>query len=55
VWHLADLLLWLEGKGTYQLEQRVVEIAKATMQINLAKQALQLLPRVQREVRTLVA
>jgi len=25
------------------------------MQINLAKQALQLLPRVQREVRTLVA
>jgi hypothetical protein len=55
VWHLADLLLWLEGKGTYALEQAVIEMAQATKQINLAKQALQLVPRVQREVRALVA
>lgn len=55
VWHLADVLHWLKAKGTYQLEQGMLDVAKATMQINLAKEASQLVPRVQREVRALVA
>jgi len=54
VWHLADVLSWLKTKGSYTLEQGILDIAKATMQINLAKEGLQLVPRVQREVRAFV-
>ena len=55
VWHLADVLSWLQTKGGYLLTPAVIEIAATTMQINLAKQALQIAPQVQREVQTLVA
>ncbi len=55
VWHLADVLSWLMAKGAYKLEQSVFDVAIATMQINLAKQAQQIAPRVRRELRALVA
>jgi len=55
VWHLAEVLHWLKAKGNYQFEQGVLDVAKAAMQINLAKEVLQLVPRVQREVRVLLA
>jgi predicted DNA-binding transcriptional regulator AlpA len=55
VWHLAEVLSWLQAKGGYELEQSVVDVAAAAMQINLAKEARQMTPRVQREVRALVA
>ena len=54
VWHLADILAWLQAKG-YNLEQRLVDIASTAMQINLAKAVRQMAPRMQREVRMLVA
>ena len=55
VWHLTDVLSWLQAKGGYLLTPAVVEIAATTMQINLAKEALQIAPQVQREVQALVA
>ena len=55
IWHLADVLSWLQAKGSYTLEQSVLEVAVATMQINLVKETRQLTPRVQREIRALVA
>lgn len=55
VWHLADVLSWLQAKGSYKLEQAVIEVAVTTMQINLAKEARQMTPRVQREIRAFVA
>lgn len=55
VWHLADVLSWLQAKGGYLLTPAVIEIAATTMQINLAKEALQIAPQVQREVQALVA
>jgi hypothetical protein len=54
-WHLAPVLQWLQGKGTYGIDQRLLDVAHIAMQINLAKEAGQLEPRVQREVRALVA
>ena len=54
VWHLADVLSWLQAKGGYLLTPATIEIAATTMQINLAKEALQIAPYVQREVQTLV-
>ncbi|MFC0398117.1 helix-turn-helix transcriptional regulator [Paraburkholderia rhizosphaerae] len=55
VWHLADILAWLQAKGHYNLEQSLVEVASTAMQINLAKEVRQMTPRMQREVRMLVA
>ena len=55
VWHLADILSWLQARGTHPLEQGVLDVAETAMQINLARQARQISPRVRREVRTLVA
>lgn len=55
VWHLADVLLWLQGRGSYKLEQSMLEVAIATRQVNLVKESRQLTPRAQREVRALVA
>lgn len=55
VWHLADVLTWLQAKGAYKLEQAIVEVAKTAKQINLAKEAGQLAPEMQRTLKTLVA
>lgn len=55
VWHLAPVLTWLEERGNYLIEQTVLEVASVAMQVNLAKEAEQLIPRVRREVRMLVA
>jgi predicted DNA-binding transcriptional regulator AlpA len=55
VWHLAEVLSWLKGKGGYELERSVVDVAAAAMQINLAKEARQITLRRQRELRELVA
>ena len=54
VWHLSDVLVWLDGRGAYQLEQAVVDVAHTAMQVNLAKQALALAPRIRREVRAFI-
>lgn len=55
IWHLAEILLWLKGKGSYQFEERLVEIASINMQVNLAREANNLEPRIQREMHALVA
>lgn len=55
VWHLANVLSWLQAKGDYPIDRSTVEVAAAVMQINLAKESRQLLSRVQREVGELVA
>lgn len=55
VWHLAPVLMWLEERGNYLVEQTVLEVARVAMQVNLAKEAKQLIPRVRRELRVLVA
>ncbi|MFC3940372.1 DNA-binding protein [Pseudomonas gingeri NCPPB 3146 = LMG 5327] len=41
VWHLAEVLDWLEGRG-YDLEPRVIETAHAARQVNLVKAASKL-------------
>ena len=55
IWHLADILTWLQDKGSYELKAELHEIAAAAMQVNLAKAVRQVLPRVQQQVSGLVA
>ena len=37
IWHLADVLAWLEEEAGYALERRLRETARATMDVNLAR------------------
>ncbi len=57
VWHLAEVMAWLQARGTYKVEAAVLEVALTAMQVNLAKEVevRQLRPKVRRELRTLFA
>ncbi len=55
VWHLADVLAWLEKRGNKQLPASVFEVARTTKQINLAKQLQQLAPMFGQSVEALLS
>ncbi|KVL16471.1 MULTISPECIES: helix-turn-helix transcriptional regulator [Burkholderia] len=38
IWHLADVLAWLQTKGSYSLAQAMLEVAQVAMQVNIAKE-----------------
>ena len=38
IWHLADVLAWLQAKGSYSLAKDVFEVARAALQVNVAKE-----------------
>ncbi len=38
LWHLADVLTWLDARGSYNLDRGIVSVAQAAMQINIAKE-----------------
>lgn len=54
LWHLWEVLLWLSGKG-YEIEQRLMDVAAAAMQVNLARSAGNIVPTMERRLRKLVA
>lgn len=37
IWHLAEVLAWLEAKRGYVLERDMLEVAKVVLQVNLAR------------------
>ncbi|VVN84626.1 helix-turn-helix transcriptional regulator [Pseudomonas fluorescens] len=39
VWHLAEVLSWLDAKGGYNVEQPVIEVARIAQSVNLAKES----------------
>ena len=39
IWRLTQVLSWLQAKGGYALQDSLVELAQATMQVNLARDA----------------
>lgn len=41
VWHLADILSWLDAKGNYSFERSILEVAKTAMLLNFAKESRQ--------------
>lgn len=36
LWHLADVLAWMQSRGTYPVAEPVLELAFAAMRINVA-------------------
>jgi hypothetical protein len=39
VWHLAEVLSWLDAKGGYSLEQPVIDVARIAQSVNLVKES----------------
>lgn len=42
IWHLADILAWLEAKGGYVLPAAIREIAQVALDLNLARESRRL-------------
>ena len=38
IWHLADVLAWLQAKGGYPMDQDVLEVARVALRVNVAKE-----------------
>ena len=55
IWHLAEVLAWLEAKGGYAVERDVMEIASAALEVNLAKEARRLPSTTVRDLGLLIA
>ena len=54
IWHLADVLAWLESKGSYAFEPAILEVARAALRVNVAKEGRRLPRSVSRELEGLV-
>ena len=38
IWHLADVLSWMQTRGTYSFAQSVLDVALIAMRVNVAKE-----------------
>ena len=54
IWHLADVLAWLESKGSNAFEPAILEVARAALRVNVAKEGRRLPRSVSRELEGLV-
>ena len=54
IWHLADVLVWLQAKGSYSLALEVLEVARAALQVNVAKEGRRLSRSASKELEALV-
>lgn len=54
IWHLADVLAWLQAKGSYSLAKDVLDVARVALQVNLAKEGRRLPRSASKELQALV-
>lgn len=54
IWHLADILVWLQAKGGYALTQSVCDVARQALHINLAREGQRLPPAAAKELQALL-
>lgn len=54
IWHLADVLAWLQVKGSYSLALDVLEVARAALKVNVAKEGRRLSRSASKELDALV-
>lgn len=54
IWHLAKVLKWFEQDNRRQIDPSLMEIANTVMQVNLAKESLDLDPNFQSKVACLI-
>lgn len=54
IWHLADVLAWLQAEGSYSLTRDVQEVARVALQVNVAKEGRRLPQSASKELEALV-
>ena len=54
IWHLADVLAWLQAKGSYALTKDVLDVARVALQVNVAKEGRRLPRSASKALETLV-
>lgn len=54
IWHLADVLDWLQTKGNYSLATNVLEVSRVALQVNLAKARQRMSPVMADQLEALV-
>lgn len=54
IWHLIDLLTWLQAKAGYAIDRGVLDVAAATLQVNLSWEVRRLSPATNRSLTALV-
>lgn len=54
IWHLADVLAWLQAKGSYSLDKEVLDVARVALQVNVAKEGRRLSRSASKELQALV-
>lgn len=54
IWHLADVLAWLQAKGSDSLAMGLLDVARAALQFNLAKEGRRLQHSASKELQALV-
>lgn len=54
IWHLADVLAWLQAKGSYALDKDVLDVARVALQVNVAKEGRRLSRSASTELEALV-
>ena len=42
LWHLSNVLTWLQQENRYSIDEPLIHVAKANMQLNIAKEAANL-------------
>lgn len=55
LWHLSSLLRWLAQEKHYKVEPGLVDLADATMRVNLAMDSLRADPETEQELRSILA
>jgi predicted DNA-binding transcriptional regulator AlpA len=54
IWHLADVLAWLQARGSYALAKGVSDVARVALQVNVAKEGRRLPRSASEELEALV-
>jgi len=54
IWHLADVLAWLQAKGGYALTRNVLDVARVALQVNRVKEDRRLPRPASKELQALV-
>lgn len=55
IWHLADVLAWLQSRGGYPQAARMMDVARVALQVNAAKEGQRLAPPVSTKLEALLA
>ncbi len=53
LWRLSKLLVWLKESKRYQIEETLLDVARANMQFNMAREVNEIDPEMQKSIRKL--